>query len=157
MPCPVLAQADRQPRVHERARGMEYPGDRRSPQGKGTVTAGSAILAEGDSFLVTLDQDLVIPQVPLSLSFTYEATFDTSDPDSIKDAFEAVLTAADGSPLVYNFAPERDAYFNLTEQMPSVLGTGTTEEVVAVGKRVSTDISQIPPGTAGDPDVSPGE
>ena len=54
---------------------------------------------------------------------------------------------ADGSPLVYNFAPERDAYFNLTEQMPSALGTGTTEEVVADGKRVSTDISQIPPGT----------
>ena len=118
-----------------------------SAEGRGTVTAGSAILREGDSFLVTLDQNLVIPQGPLSLSFTYEATFDTSDPDSINDAFEAVLTAADGTPLVYNFAPARDAYFNLTEQMPSALGTGTTEEVVAVGKRVSTDISQILPGT----------
>ncbi len=119
-----------------------------SPQGKGTVTEGSAILHEGDSFLVTLDQDLIIPQAPLSLSFTYEATFDTSDPDSVKDAFEAVLMAADGSPLVYSYAPERDAYFNLTEQMPRALGTGTTEETVADGKRVSTDISQIPPGTA---------
>ena len=119
-----------------------------SPQGKGTVTEGSAILREGNSFLVTLDQDLIIPQAPLSLSFTYEATFDTSDPDSVKDAFEAVLMAADGSPLVYNYAPERDAYFNLTEQMPRALGTGTTEETVADGKRVSTDISQIPPGTA---------
>ncbi|MHB8861524.1 MAG: putative Ig domain-containing protein [Pirellulaceae bacterium] len=117
-------------------------------QDRGTVTTGSAILREGDSFLVTLDQDLVIPQAPLNLSFTYEATFDTSDPASINDAFEAVLMAADGSPLIYSFAPERDAYFNLTEQMPRALGTGTTEEVVADGKRVSTDISQIPPGTA---------
>ena len=118
-----------------------------SAQGKGTVTEGSAILHEGDSFLVSLDQDLVIPQVPLSLSFTYEATFDTSDPDSINDAFEAVLTAADGTPLVYNYAPDRDAYFNLTEQLPSALGTGTTEEVVANKNQVSTDISQIPAGT----------
>ena len=118
-----------------------------SAAGKGTVTAGSAVLHEGDSFLVTLDQSLVIPQAPLSLSFTYEAFFDTADPDSINDAFEAVLMAADATPLVYNFAPDRDAYFNLTEQMPSALGTGTTEETVAEGNRVSTDISQIPPGT----------
>ncbi|MHB8954831.1 MAG: putative Ig domain-containing protein [Pirellulaceae bacterium] len=118
-----------------------------SAHGKGSVTAGSAILREGDSFLVTLDQDLIIPQAPLILSFTYEATFDTSDPDSINDAFEAVLTTADGSPLVFNFAPDRDAFFNLTEQMPSALGTGTTEEVVVDGNRVSTDISQFLPGT----------
>ncbi|MHB0954937.1 MAG: putative Ig domain-containing protein [Pirellulaceae bacterium] len=119
-----------------------------SAQQKGSVTAGSAILREGNSFLVTLDQDLIIPQAPLNLTFTYEATFDTSDPASINDAFEAVLMAADGSPLVQSFAGGRDAFFNLTEQMSSALGTGTTETAVAEGKRVATDISQIPPGTA---------
>ena len=127
------------------------------PREKGRSRRAVPMLHEGDSFLVTLDQSLVIPQAPLSLSFTYEATFDTSDPDSINDAFEAVLMAADGSPLVYNFAPDRDAYFNLTEQMPSALGTGTTEEVVADGKpRVDGHLADSA-GHSGDLDVSAGE
>ena len=95
-----------------------------SAEGKGTVTAGSAILREGDSFLVTLGQDLIVPQSPISLSFTYEAMFDTADPDSINDAFEATLMAADGSPLVYSFAPERDAFFNVDGANAQCPGSG---------------------------------
>ena len=120
-----------------------------SPEGRGTVTPGSAVLHEGDSFLVTLDQDVVIPAAPLSLEFTYEASFDTTDPDFINDAFEAALIDADGNPLVYTFAPQRDAYFNLTEQLSSALGRGTIEEVVEDGNHVSLDISQLAEGTEG--------
>ena len=114
-----------------------------SADGKGTVTAGSAILTEGDSFLVTLDQTLTIPPDPLQLSFIYQASFDTTDRDSMNDAFEASLMDADGHPLVYTFAPDRDSYFNLTEEMPSAVGRGTTEQVAAEGTQVSVDISHL--------------
>ncbi len=118
-----------------------------SAEGKGTVTAGSAVLREGDSFLLTLEHDLTIPVDPVNLSFIYDAWFDTTDPDSINDAFEAALIDADGNPLVHTFVPDRDACFNLTEEMPSALGPGTTEEVVAEGNQVSMDISHLAPGT----------
>ena len=108
---------------------------------------GSAILREGDSFLVTLDTDVTIPEQPLNLTFTYTASFDTSDSGSIKDAFEAALITTAGDPLVYSFAPQRDAFFNVTEGLPSVLGRGTVERTVDTGNQVSLDISQLVPGT----------
>ena len=114
---------------------------------RGTVTEGSAILHEGDSFLVTLSTAVTIPEQPLSLTFTYEASFDTSDPDSINDAFEVALITATGAPLAYTFAPERDAFFNVTEDLPSALGRGTTETASATGNQVSLDISALAPGT----------
>ena len=76
------------------------------------------MLHEGDSFLVTLDYDMTIPPDPLSISFKYEAWFDTTDRNSINDAFEAALIDVDGRPLVHTFTTDRDAYFNLTEEMP---------------------------------------
>ncbi len=118
-----------------------------SAEHQGTVKEGSAILREGDSFLVTLDTDVTIPEQPLNLTFTYTASFDTSDSGSIKDAFEAALTTTAGDPLVYSFAPQRDAFFNVTEGLPSVLGRGTVERTVDTGNQVSLDISQLVPGT----------
>jgi len=116
--------------------------------GRGAVTEGSAILHEGNSFLVALDQAITIPSAPVSLSFTYTASFDTTDSGAIKDAFEAVLTTADGTPLAHGFAPEREAYFNRTEQLASALGAGTQEEILPEVRRVTTDISQLAPGTS---------
>ncbi|MCU0962695.1 MAG: hypothetical protein MUF48_21575, partial [Pirellulaceae bacterium] len=86
-----------------------------SVQGRGSVTAGSAVLHEGDSFLVTLDQSFNVPNRPIAAVFTYEAEFDTTDPAFINDAFEAALLDADGYSLVHTFHAQRDAYFNLTE------------------------------------------
>ena len=105
------------------------------------------MLREGDSFLVTLDQELAIPTDPLSLTFTYQASFDTTDPDFVNDAFEAALLDAEPQPAGSRICSARDAYFNLTEGMSSALGRGTIEEIVEDGNRVSLDISQLASGT----------
>ena len=125
-----------------------------SAQGKGTVTAGSAILREGDSFLVSIEHELLISENALSLSFTYQAFFDTTDPDFVNDAFEAALLDSDGFSLVDTFHGERDSYFNLTEGLLGALGGGTTVDEVdhsaAVGgraNRVTLDVRDIPAGS----------
>ncbi len=118
-----------------------------SEEGRGTVTQGSAILREGDSFLVTLDQSFRIPEAPLTVEFTYEASFDTTDARFVNDAFEAALVDTDGFSLVDTFQSDRDAYFNLTEQMPAAMGQGTTEQSQTSSSHVSLDIRDVPPGT----------
>ena len=117
-----------------------------SLDGMGAVTSGSAVLREGDSFLVTLQQDFTVPDQPLSISFVYTASFDTTDPDFINDAFEVALTDADGYSLVDTFDAQRDAFFNLTEDLPVALGAKTTQTTVSQGNEVTLDISDVPPG-----------
>jgi hypothetical protein len=113
----------------------------------GSDIAGSALLHEGDSFLVTLQRTLTVPDAPAAIAFTYIASFDTTDPDSIKDAFEAALTDANGFPLVDTFTAPRDAFFNLTEGMSAVLGSRATHTAASLGSTVTLDISTIPAGT----------
>src|SRR5207302_6564829 len=68
-----------------------------SPAGQGSVTAGSADLREGDSFQVGLERSFTVADNRAPLVFTYtDLNFDTSDPDSIKDAFEASLVDTQG-------------------------------------------------------------
>jgi YbbR domain-containing protein len=42
--------------------------------------------------------------------------FDTTDPDSINDAFEVALVDAQGNSLIHTIQPNRDAFFNITEE-----------------------------------------
>lgn len=126
-----------------------------SPAGRGRVTEGSAILHEGDSFLVTIDKQFAMGLLPQSLSFTYEAFFDTSDPDFVNDAFEAALLDADGFSLVDTYLPGRDSYFNLTEGLSAALAQGVSEQQVTwpeatkgVAHRVSVDLADVPSGTS---------
>src|SRR5262249_20731013 len=94
-----------------------------SPAGKGSVTVGSAILREGDSFLVGLERSFTVPENPAPLVFRYtELNFDTADPGSIQDAFEASLMDAQGRNLVHPFSPGRDAFLNVTEDVGLALG-----------------------------------
>jgi hypothetical protein len=118
-----------------------------SLDGLGTVTSGSAVLREGDSFLVTLEREIVIPDDPVAIEFIYIASFDTTDPDFINDAFEVALLDSDGYSLVDTFTAQRDAYFNLTEGLPAALGAGVTHAAVSQGHQVTLDISNVPPGT----------
>jgi len=118
-----------------------------SLDGLGTVTCGSAVLREGDSFLVTLDREIIIPDDPVAIEFIYIASFDTTDPDSIKDAFEVALIDGDGYSLVDTFTAQRDAYFNLTEDLPAALGAGVAHTAVSQDHQVTLDISNVPPGT----------
>jgi hypothetical protein len=117
--------------------------------GRGTVEYDSdgAVLREGDSFLTSLAHQFEVPEEPFTLGFTYEISFDTSDPEFINDAFEAVLVAEDAVPLVYPFAGERDAFFNLTEGTDPALGAEATWEAMPGGGRVTVDIEELFTGT----------
>ncbi len=122
-----------------------------SETGRGTVTAGSAVLREGDSFLVSIEREYLLTDDALSLSFTYEAFFDTTDTQLINDAFEAALLDSDGFSLADTFRTDRDSYYNVTEGLPPALGAGATvEEIDYAGaqngraNRVTLDVRDVP-------------
>ncbi len=115
-----------------------------TPPNQGTVRAGSAILTEGNSFLVTIDREIAIPQSPLTLTFTYEDAFDTSDQGFMRDAFEAILVDQDGKSIVHTFAASREAFFNLTEGLEPAFGQGVSvESVPGNPTRVTLDLSHV--------------
>lgn len=117
--------------------------------GRGNVTAGSAVMTEGDSFLVTLERDFVVPEDPHNVIFTYtNLQFDTSDPNFINDAFEVALLGDDGNTIVHTFDSNRDAFFNITEDESAALGTGTSIQSGAETE-VTLDISNLFPATNG--------
>ena len=118
-----------------------------SDTGQGGVVAdnGSALLTEGDSFVVSLERTFEVPEEPNSYSFTYsDLSFDTTDTDFINDAFEAALIDADGNSLVHTIAPEHDVFFNKTDGEPIALGPGATID----GQTVTLDVSHLFPGTS---------
>ena len=116
-----------------------------STDGAGGVTPINchAVLHEGDSFLVTLEQKFLIPDEPTALTFTYaDLSFDTTD-DFVRDAFEVALVDGQGNSLVHPTEPGRDVYFNVTEGQPPAVGINTS----VVGQTVTLEISSIPAGT----------
>jgi hypothetical protein len=115
--------------------------------GKGSVRPGSALLHEGDSFLVGLERAFVMPERPAPLVFSYtDLAFDTSDPDSVNDAFEASVVDAQGHPLVHPFVAGRDAFFNVTEGVGLATGPSAAETGDAV-RTVTLDMAGVLPGT----------
>ena len=113
--------------------------------GKGSVTAGSAVLREGNSFLVTTSHTFVVPSDPVKLQFTYrDLYFDTTDPDSINDAFEVALVDANHLNLVYTIGSGRDSFINFTEGETVALAPGVTH----TGDTVDVDISHLLPGSS---------
>jgi len=92
-----------------------------------TITRLESItLREEEFFEVQLDRALSAQTEPAILTFNFEASFDTSDLDGIKDAFEVALVDQNGESLVYTFDTERDTFFNLTEGQNAALGLGTS-------------------------------
>ena len=118
-----------------------------SESGHGSVTVGSAILHEGDSFLVSLERTFQVPTEPSELVFRFtDLHFDASDPAFINDAFEASLLNSDGLPLVHTIGTPQTAFFNITEDAPVALGAGTVITEGAI-RTVTVDLSQIAAGT----------
>ncbi|MCU0961709.1 MAG: PKD domain-containing protein, partial [Pirellulaceae bacterium] len=118
-----------------------------SASGRGSVTVGSAILREGDSFLVSLEHAFQVSEHPAPLVFTFtDLHFDRTDPDFINDAFEATLVDADGRSLVHTIGTGRTAFFNITEGEAVVLGAGAS---IAEGdvRTVTVDLTRVPAGT----------
>lgn len=109
----------------------------------------SAILTEGDSFLVGLEHSFVIPSTPSELVIRLDRLeFDTSDAGQMKDAFELALLDSNRRPLVFPVAEGRDGFFNVSEGQDAAAGPGSGFTVTTgSGYRVTTDLSQIPGGT----------
>lgn len=115
----------------------------------GTVSPerGGAVLREGDSFSVEMRQSLTIPAGATTLTFAYEASFDSSDKTAINDAFEAALLDKDGYSLVDTFSKNRDAFFNLTEGLSPAVGSSVTLETSSNVVEVTLDLSKVPADT----------
>jgi PKD repeat protein len=108
-----------------------------------TVVDGDAVLCEGNSFLVTLSYAFTVPENSGDLTFTYaNLNFDTTDSDSINDAFEVALVDQDGFSIVPPFSPGRDAFFNIAEELPAALATGVTRD----GGTVTVSLADVPAG-----------
>ncbi len=103
------------------------------------------MLREGTNFSPTQAATFTINQ-PSVLSFAIDPSFDTTDSDSINDAFEVALVDANDNSLVHTIAQGRDAFFNWTEGEPIALGAGTT--YTAATKTISLNLTGITPGTA---------
>lgn len=117
-----------------------------SDEERGTVVSENenAVLREGDSFQVSMRKSFVVPENAGSITFTFEElSFDTTDPDSINDAFEVALFGSDGRSLVHSIDGERSTFFNATEDEP----TGTAPGVTFDGRTVTLDISNVFPDT----------
>jgi hypothetical protein len=79
-----------------------------------------------------------VPDDPSILTFHYsDLHFDTTDPASINDAFEAAFVDDQGQTLVSTIAKKRDSFFNITEGLSAAYGAGTTEQ----DQTVNLDIS----------------
>ncbi len=115
--------------------------------GRGSVRPGSAVLREGNSYLVGLEQSFTVPANPAPLVFRYtELSFDTADTASMHDAFEASLVDAQGHTLVQPFAAGRDAFFNISEGTDTAVGRGSSEAGTDV-RTVTLDLSGVAAGT----------
>ena len=114
--------------------------------GKGTVHSGScsAMLTEGNSFVVSLERQLIVPSTPSAIQFTYSGlNFDRTESASIKDAFEVALTDIDGKSLTFTIGSGRDAFFNVTEGLTAATGAG----IAVSGSTVTVGMDPLLAGT----------
>ncbi|WP_218653202.1 putative Ig domain-containing protein [Nostoc sp. TCL26-01] len=110
-----------------------------------TVNSSGIVLREDNFFLRNYEQSITIPATTSVFSFTYsDLNFDTTDPDSIKDAFEVALVDAQGDSLVHTIKANRDAFLNITESQGVALAAGATIE----GQTVKVNLAGLAPGTA---------
>ena len=118
--------------------------------GPGSVRSelAGAVLLEGGSFLVVLEQTFLLEPRTAAISFDMELSpgFDLRV-DAIPDAFEARLLDAGRRALVEPWEPGNTAYFNLQETLEQ--HTGPDVSVTALGAtawRVRLDTSGVAPG-----------
>ncbi len=127
----------------------------------------TAVMNEGDSFLVTLSRNLVIPTLPSTLNLTYTVDFDTTTAGAMRDAFEVAIVDAAGRPLTYTIQgtnavtpasqvtpevlpPSPDACFNHSDGIEPFQASGAALRFDASNpssRMVSIDVSHLSPSS----------
>lgn len=106
-------------------------------------------LVEDDRFVTQAVLPVTIGSGITALAISYdELTFDRQDPDSINDAFEVALVDGSDRPLVGIITPNRDGYYNRTEELTTLFGSGTTftSDADGNGGTIRVDVSHLPAG-----------
>ncbi|MBE9061400.1 putative Ig domain-containing protein [cf. Phormidesmis sp. LEGE 11477] len=106
-------------------------------------TTGGIVLQENEDFSPTYTQSVTVPDDPSSLSFTFDADFDTASIGEIRDAFEVALLDQDGRSLVHTVGSNQDVFFNLTEGVAQESAAGVSID----GNRITLDVSDLAPRT----------
>jgi RHS repeat-associated protein len=117
-----------------------------SGSGSGNVSPQTCFpkLNEGSSFTTSLVSEITIPSNADLLSFEFSTLqFDTTSQGRAHDAFEAALLDESGRSLVTSIGAGRDAFFNISEGLPAVVGPDAT----ATTNKVSLSLTDILPGT----------
>ena len=131
--------------------------------GSATVVSGQALLLEGDSFLVTLEQEFTIPAGAVDLWFDVSLSpgFDLTAA-GIRDAFEAtLLDAQDLVPVVPPWSSLATSFFNMQEDQTVSVGSttiwdGTTVRVGLGGVVPGSDVILFLDLIGGDTDTGSG-
>ncbi len=110
------------------------------------ISVGALILEER-YFNPELSTTITIPNQPSVLKFKIEPSFDSSDRDSIRDAFEVDFVDGTGKSLVHTIATGSRSFFNFTEGLAPTTATGVSFDPVT--QIVSLNLMGVAPGTTG--------
>jgi RHS repeat-associated protein len=126
------------------------PTDLDSQSGAGFVSNASCSpkLNEGDSLRTTLKSTLVLPDDSSAVRVLFEnPAFDTTSVDSIRDAFEIVVTDASGNPIVLPYSPRLEATFNISESIASTYGPSLVPGNVQQTPSATINLTGLAAGT----------
>jgi len=102
------------------------------------------ILREEHNFTISAAVDFTIHQMDSSLSFIIDKLeFDTTDQDSINDAFEAILLDENGQILSFPHYNDCDSFLNITEGLSLLAGP----DVKLEGEKIILNLKTLNPGT----------
>ena len=123
---------------------VEVVGER-TPDTAGRVIAqsGFAQLVENESFLVSINQSIVIPNSPEDLKVDLLSVGLEDPAGGIPDAFEISILDESGNSLVPTFQSNATSFFNINPGNVVSTAAGVTFD----GTTVTLDISGIPAGT----------
>ncbi len=126
------------------------PTDSDSQNGAGFVSNASCSpkLNEGNSLRTTLKSTLVLPDDSSAVRVLFEnPVFDTTSVDSIRDAFEIVVTDASGNPIVLPYSPRFEATFNISESIASTYGPSLVPGNVQQTPSATINLTGLAAGT----------
>ena len=104
---------------------------------------GFAQFTENESFLTSLQQSFVVPNVPQTLSFDLRSLGLELSALGIPDAFEVSLLNSANNSLLPTHRAEATSFFNVTAGAQASLASGVTSN----GTTVTVNISDLVPGS----------